>query len=107
MLLATLSVFVVLGLGVCFIQVQTKGLWAELQIARRDTVGRQGRGDLRRAIRSLKIVTAIIAVLGLGYYLGWLRSGIGGGVLTAVVVASVGVLLLAAFAVKSAWFSGK
>lgn len=107
MWLATLVVLVALSLGVCFVLVQTCGLRAEWEVARGDPGGRQRRGDSRKAIRSLAIVAAIIAVLGVGYYLGWLRSGMEGGALTVVVMALAGLLLLAAVAVKSAWTTDK
>jgi hypothetical protein len=104
---ATLVVLGALGLGACFMGVQCRTLWHEVEMARREKAVHPDPQGGRKMVRAIVIVVVLYGGLGISFYIGWRQGGIRGGALAVVAVAVVGVLVAAGYAVKSAWVSRK
>ena len=103
----TLVLLIAIGLGVCFIVVQQRALWREVQVAHRERAAHPDPEAIRKMLRSLAIVAGVYAAIGLSFYLGWRTGGISGGALATVAVTVFGVLVAAGYAIKTAWVSRK
>jgi hypothetical protein len=104
---AALVVLAALGLGICFIGVQYRALWHEVQIARREQAAHPDPQRGRKMLRAIVIVVVLYGGLGICFYMGWRQGGIRGGALAVVAVAVAGVLAAAGYAIASAWLSRK
>jgi hypothetical protein len=105
--IAPLVVFVALALGSCFVVVQQKALWAEVQIARRERADHPDPDRRRKSIRSLVIVLTVYGSLVVAFYVGWRAGGTTAGAISAVCVALLWALAGALLAVKAAWVARK
>jgi hypothetical protein len=98
-----LVLLIALSIGTGFTLLQFRTMWAEVRVTRRERLAHPDPNRKRHIIRALVIVIAVYGLVGMAFYLGWRRAGLSGGVIAAASTATVGVLVMAAVALKSAW----
>jgi hypothetical protein len=103
--LATMTVFVAMVLGGCFVALQNKALREEFQIARKERATHPDPDRDAKSARTLIMVLGVYGSLAAAFYVGWRAGGATAGAISAVSVALIWVLGAAVFAIKSAWVS--